>query len=189
MEVVSIEDAAIAKRFSTRNFKEITAGNTGYQLLDDLIAAIEQMEAEENPLISVGYRGSARRPASERASCHRIGFYLQNFLNDRGCDAMVDCEYNRAGDGPRASAKNVDGTRSIDLIVHSRGEKGPNYLSVEAKHSVFGIDSIFRDVTKLEKHAKKFQYHHMAYLIFDPTGTRVFWKPGSLNTTQVQGLL
>ncbi len=59
---------------------------------------------------------------------HRIAFYLEEQL--RGWH--VDCEYNRAGTGPKL-AKALRYSRRPDIVVHRRGKGGPNLIAVEIK--------------------------------------------------------
>jgi hypothetical protein len=76
---------------------------------------------------------------SERCIASRLSIYLQ-----ARCEGYaVDVEYNRKGELPKrlglppdcANFRDADGESLVvpDLIVHTRGEAGPNLLVVELK--------------------------------------------------------
>lgn len=112
-------------------------------------AIVDFNEKDAASLLAPNDRGVA---IHERTIVHRLAYYLERRIREDGAPAFVsvDCEYNRFGSGTkylrqmeyyadvirRAERKLTnDGELSIlpDLIVHERGEAGPNYLVVEIK--------------------------------------------------------
>ncbi len=85
---------------------------------------------------------------SERCIASRIAMYLQTLFPDY----HVDVEYNRVGMSPKrlnlpeicANYRNADGSALVvpDVIVHQRGERGPNLLVLELKKTSnpLGVD-------------------------------------------------
>jgi hypothetical protein len=117
------------------------------ELLDRAIADFNEKDAAS--LLAPNDRGVA---IHERTIVHRLAYYLECRIRDDGApeNVSVDCEYNRFGTGTKylrqmegyagvieeADRKLTNrGELSIlpDLIVHERGEAGPNYLVVEVK--------------------------------------------------------
>ena len=78
---------------------------------------------------------------SERCIAARLAMYLQSLFPDY----MVDVEYNRAAASPKrlnlpdecANFRDTNGRSLVvpDIIVHTRGPKGPNVLVLELKKS------------------------------------------------------
>jgi hypothetical protein len=76
---------------------------------------------------------------SERCIASRLAMYLQSAI----ADYSVDVEYNRKGASPKkldlpeacANSEDDNGEKLVvpDIIVHSRGEEGPNILAIEVK--------------------------------------------------------
>ncbi len=76
---------------------------------------------------------------SERCIASRLALHLQTQFPEYN----VDVEYNRAGDTPKrlelpqhcANSFDDDGEALVvpDIIVHQRGEAGPNLLGIEIK--------------------------------------------------------
>jgi hypothetical protein len=76
---------------------------------------------------------------SERCIVSRLAFYLQHLFPEQ----CVDVEYNRAGASPKkldlpedcANYVDADGRSLVvpDVIVHRRGDEGPNLLVLEVK--------------------------------------------------------
>lgn len=77
---------------------------------------------------------------SERCIAARLAFYLQAEFPDYA----VDVEYNRKGAAPKrlgipeeCANLQIDGEALAvpDVIIHRRGERGPNILALELKKS------------------------------------------------------
>ena len=117
---------------------------------------------------------------SERSIAFRLGLYLQ-----RGFRTLsVDCEYNRTGTDP----KFVDGLQHRlwpgcpnyrrdgrwprafkvypDIIVHKRGEGGPNLLALELKKTSNRRGCRDCDIEKLTAYLEfpLLRYDHAAFL-------------------------
>jgi len=79
----------------------------------------------------------------ERCIAHRIAMYMEKLLRDDGLPWSVDCEYNRNGQDPKRVPLLVGlhspdngrrrGDATPDIIVHRRGEAGPNLNAIEVK--------------------------------------------------------
>ncbi|MBQ7240906.1 MAG: hypothetical protein IJS56_05670 [Bacilli bacterium] len=93
---------------------------TDFELLKIFIKAVCNIYQNDSDLIKIG--------ANERAITHRLGFYIEEELNNK--EYNVDCEYNRDGFAPK---KNNNGNCIIpDVIIHKR-LIDKNYLVIEAK--------------------------------------------------------
>jgi hypothetical protein len=89
--------------------------------------------------LSHGFGGLLEKNLNERCIAGRLVMYLQELFPEQ----HVDVEYNRHGDTPKrlglpeecANYWNEDGEALVvpDVIVHRRGEAGPNILIVELK--------------------------------------------------------
>jgi hypothetical protein len=66
----------------------------------------------------------------------------------------VDCEFNKCGNDPKLASRSVESKRP-DIIVHQRGERGPNLLAVEIKKQL-GIDS--NDREKVRRYIDELKY-------------------------------
>lgn len=106
---------------------------------------------------------------SERAVSHRLAVHLEAAF--RGWH--VDCEYNRIGAAikaldppPDAIAWDDDEAKTVfpDIIVHQRGEAGPNVLVVEMKKAGAARANFDRD--KLRAFTIDLQYHFAAFVRF-----------------------
>lgn len=118
--------------------------------------------------------------ASERAVGHRLAWHLQREFSEW----HVDCEYNRDG----GAIKSIDVPQDLiawneteaktvfpDIIVHWRGEEGPNVLVIEMK-KVGSPGSNF-DRRKLWAFRQDLGYHCAAF-VRSRTGTeQIFSNP------------
>jgi len=96
-------------------------------------AAIDQLKKSDIYLLE--------NNLNERCIASRLAMYLQNAFTE----FSVDVEYNRKGVNPKAvglpeecgNRRDDEGHVLVvpDIIVHSRGEKGPNILALELKKS------------------------------------------------------
>ena len=135
-------------------------------LLKDAIRVFNDKDAPQ--LLAPNDRGAA---IHERTIVHRLAYHLERRIREDGAPEIVtvDCEYNRFGRGRKflhemegfceaiAAAERtltLRGELSIlpDIIVHERGEDGPNYLVVEVKKDSNATDVAVRlDQVKLER--------------------------------------
>lgn len=127
----------------------------------------------------------------ERTITHRLAIHLENevrqldarMLGAEPREIFADCEYNR--DGPERS-KELVGLAEIsrsgkpkhvfpDIIVHKRGEDGPNLIVIEAKkRSDASRKSITRDEKRLRLYVEEFEYHYAFFVLFDGNAGQVF---------------
>lgn len=138
------------------------------KLLGLLNAAVADFnEKDASSLLAPNVRGVA---IHERTIVHRLAYYLELRVRADGAPTFVsvDCEYNRCGldvkylsqmegyaDIIAAADRTLTnrGELSVlpDLIVHERGEAGPNYLVVEVKKdSNASAPAVELDRVKLE---------------------------------------
>src|ERR1039458_2874303 len=106
---------------------------TAGEIREAVNRALERLKAEDAHLFNVN--------VSERSLTFRLGLYLQCEFPDW----RVDCEYNRHGEYPKRlievkrqrqlddPTSKTEGDVYPDIIVHWRGEAGPNLLVIEAK--------------------------------------------------------
>jgi hypothetical protein len=115
----------------------------------------------------------ARNP-SERSLTHRLAVHLESSFPGWN----VDCEFNRIGTIPKKVhmyAPSLVGTASEeaitvfpDIIVHRRGEAGPNLLVIEAKKATSQIGDEF-DKLKLTAYKRDLAYKYAAFIVL-PAG-------------------
>jgi len=108
------------------------------------------------------------RDVSERAITHKLAEYLQ----DEFPNWNVDCEYNRDGHEPKRLG--FDDKVLPDIIVHRRGEEGPNLMVIEVKKSnnaQRGGEQ--RDLQKLQAYLRKLSYKAAVFIEFDVGRLRV----------------
>lgn len=101
------------------------------ELLERLNNALQQVAEHDRSLLELDL--------SERCIAARLAFYLQTEI----AGYVVDVEYNRDGATPKrlhlpeecANFRNPDGEALVvpDVIVHRRGNAGPNILVLELK--------------------------------------------------------
>ncbi len=72
----------------------------------------------------------------EQAVCFRLAMYLQGLFPLY----HVDAEYNRLGDDPKRR-DHPGHTMRPDIIVHIRGQDGPNLLAIEVKKKAKSKDA------------------------------------------------
>ena len=117
--------------------------------------------------------------ANERSLTHKLAQHLDSQFPDY----HVDCEYNRDDDDPKriiaclgGSTTSVEDTNAKtvfpDIIVHKRGESGPNILVVEVKKNATS-EARKRDICKLRQIKKKFTYQYAGFI-----NLRTGKKPG-----------
>ncbi len=115
--------------------------------------------------------------ANERSITHKFAEHLQQIL---GTDWSVDCEYNRFGSdqkmieeikyipsvGKHVATDEIK-SRTVypDIIVHKRGEAGPNLLVIEAKKDATPEERK-GDVQKLKLIKEQYHYAFSAFLDF-----------------------
>ncbi len=142
--------------------------------------ALDRLKAEDAHLFHVSVH--------ERSLTFRLGLYLQNEFPDW----RVDCEYNRHGTYPKrldairrerlAETPNArtEGDVYPDIIVHCRGDHGPNLLVIEAKMaSKVTAKSRRFDWLKLYAYRDELAYQSIALIVFgtdpdDPSCTADF---------------
>jgi len=97
--------------------------------------------------------------ANERSITHKFAEYLRDIF---GCNWHIDCEYNRYGTGSKKIIEEIEQivgkdtttsetkTKTVfpDIIIHKRGQNGPNLLVIEAK----------KDATETERRKDKKNY-------------------------------
>jgi len=118
------------------------------------------------------------KDANERAATHRLAVWIELLLFSRVRGLSIDCEYNREGSEPkrlelklrelasRRSRSGCDMRSRVypDIIVHRRGEDGPNVMVVEVKRVNAPDKSLEFDREKLRLYTQEFGYHH-AFLV------------------------
>ncbi len=104
--------------------------------------ALQQLFLQDSYLVDGGHW--------EGALSHRLAVYLEHQFPGW----HVDCEFNKVGDDPKLASTQKESKRP-DIIVHQRGEAGPNLLAVEIKKK----DRIDRnDCTKAERYIGEIGY-------------------------------
>ena len=117
--------------------------------------------------------------ANERSITHKFAEYLQDIF---GCAWHVDCEYNRYGTDSKKIIEEIEQiigketttseikTRTVfpDIIIHKRGEDGPNLLVIEAKKDATEKEKN-KDKEKLLKIKQKHGYTFAVFLDFKTT--------------------
>jgi len=95
--------------------------------------------------------------SSERSMTHRLAMYIEVHPSfDKSYN--VDCEYNRNGEFSKSVAWRPNSDESSvypDIVVHRRGQDGPNLLIIEAKKSIADIQ---QDVLKLKAYINDLDY-------------------------------
>ncbi len=98
------------------------------------------------------------------------------YLQEEFRGLAVDCEYNRFGFEVKrlkefypADTKTDDtNARTVfpDIIVHTRGAKGPNLLVIEAKKSTNKDNALDIEKLKAYKNSEQLHYKHAVFLVF-----------------------
>jgi hypothetical protein len=123
-----------------------------------LKAALQQLCVKDRHLLYVG--------ASERSIAFRLGLYLQCKFSDW----HVDCEYNRHGPNRKRVALDESRCASKDLvipdiIIHRRGQQGPNLLAIEVKKDIDGQGGkVQHDLEKLKAYKRELCYAYAVFL-------------------------
>ena len=105
----------------------------------------------------------------ERCLAHRFAVHLAAVFS--GWD--VDCEYNRKGDRLKEIPLSYECKELLrrtnrvvpDIIVHKRGDQGPNLLAVEIKRE--GQPGEECDLTKLHGYISDIGYSYGLYVSFN----------------------
>jgi hypothetical protein len=72
-----------------------------------------------------------RYGVKEEAISHRLGCYLRDIFEGENKPCVVDCEYNKFGEG---KGKVVEGKNiRPDIIIHQRGNQNYNLMAIEVK--------------------------------------------------------
>lgn len=119
-----------------------------------------------------------------RTVTHRLAIHIENevrhldeyTLGAEPGEVFADCEYNRDG---VASSKVLamlaerGGSTALrrvvpDVIVHRRGEGGPNLIAIEAKRFDEAPDLIARDEERLRMYLEEFKYQHAFLVLLHP---------------------
>lgn len=135
---------------------------TTQEVRDRVNRALLRLQTTDGELFSDG--------VNERALTFRLGLYLQQEFDDW----TVDCEYNRYRQVPKQlrqlKGKTINRTKksgrvSPDIIIHRRGQNGPNLLVIEAKTSKTKRDHGW-DYAKLYCYKSELGYCHTAFVVF-----------------------
>jgi hypothetical protein len=140
---------------------------------------------------------------NERAVTHRLAVYLERKIRALDprvlavdglgpAELHVDCEYNRHGLDPkrvREVAEQVahgvrewpsdtgDHTVFPDVIVHRRGEAGPNLIAIEAKRRGSPRRAVAWDEKKLRLYRESPLHYQHTFLLLYGGKTRPEVKP------------
>lgn len=128
--------------------------------------------------------------ANERTWTHRLAFWIEVLLRERGWDFSVDCEYNRNGVVPKrlhrtllrqvellGSAEEIltrPTARTVfpDIVIHRRGSAGPNLIVIEVKREGADRDEVAVDCEKLRLYVSEFGYRHAFFVTLGPSRDR-----------------
>ena len=120
--------------------------------------AVERLESLDGYLLENRHH--------EQSISHRLAVYLEQEFPDW----YVDCEYNRAGGGSDPK-RGPDGQPNIpDIIVHQRGQYGPNLLAIEIKPSSKPESEQNTDRNKLRGYLSGHAYSYAVFLTYDAEG-------------------
>lgn len=161
------------------------------QINDRVKAAIEKLAKQDLYLLE--------KNASERCVTHRLAVYLESEFTGRS----VDCEYNLGAKGIktlmvlRTRKKDLVTPKRVsvypDIVIHRRGQDGPNDLIIEIKkHNASSRESEF-DRVKIEGYVAELGYKR-GLLLTLPGGTvgkRTFglaWYGADLGPPEVESL-
>lgn len=119
----------------------------------------------------------------ERSVGHRLAVYIEELLREGrhtckdGKPWSVDCEFNRSGpDTDRDSKRDkykakknakgevIGGVVTPDIVVHRRGERGPNLIAIEVKPDGTMRADLDVDRTMLRGYKRDYGYEH-AFLV------------------------
>jgi hypothetical protein len=114
------------------------------------------------------------RDPSERSLTHRLAVHLERHFPGWN----VDCEFNRIRELPKKvemhaplavpTASDEAVTVFPDIIVHRRGDAGPNLLVIEAKKATSQVGDEF-DKLKLAAYKRDLAYKYAAFVVM-PSG-------------------
>ncbi|MCX6752430.1 MAG: hypothetical protein NTZ87_02925 [Candidatus Nomurabacteria bacterium] len=123
--------------------------------------------------------------ANERSITHKFAEHLQAVI---GCSWDVDCEYNKFGSESKViyAIKKTIGSETLtddikaktvypDIVVHKRGNKGPNLLVIEAKKDATNKDRQ-KDIEKLEKIRDEYKYNFAVFINFKIKAGKIEWE-------------
>jgi len=114
-----------------------------------------------------------RYEVKEEAISHRLGCYLRDIFEGTDEHYVVDCEYNKSGEG---HGKIVDGKYiRPDILIHERGTQSHNLLVIEIKkqRAMRKWDRIkLRRLTSISLRAK-YRYSLGLFIGFNQNSTRL----------------
>ena len=120
-------------------------------------------DALENVTSEPGYKELHRM--HEVALCHRLAFHLENSGKFTGY--LIDCEYDRDGDGNTLKTNQEDCEFRPDIIVHIRGSgESNNLIMIEAKKDPCSQKTKEEQIERLIDNANKYQYEHRFFVVF-----------------------
>jgi hypothetical protein len=118
---------------------------------------------------------------SERCIASRLALHLQAQFQE----CKVDVEYNRAGDTPKrlllseecVNSFDEDGRALVvpDIIVHQRGDAGPNILGIEVK-KVSDSRGFACDRRRLVALKARLGYDYAVLLECETRGAKWHWR-------------
>jgi hypothetical protein len=126
-------------------------------VLARLVRCLDRLSDHDERLLRLG--------PSERAVAHRLAVYLEQEFPGW----HVDCEYNRQGDvGSRKQVTigGVEGDVDPDIIVHIRGQRGPNLVAVEIKPASASDEKKLRDRHKLLGYLADHRYEYAVFIVY-----------------------
>jgi len=135
------------------------------RLAENVVAALRELVERDGDLFAID--------VNERTLAHRLAVYLERRIPD----LHVDCEYNRHGHQPKrlhlapepTTSEDTEGTTVFpDIILHRRGENGPNVLAIEIKKTT-SSQPADRDFRKLEAMRRELKYTHALFVRLETT--------------------
>ena len=152
--------------FNARDTQTLHAMNND-QVIDILEQTKERFLENEVSLLA--------SDANERSLTHKFAEHMQTII---GREWSIDCEYNRFGSDPKKidELKRIVGENTTtyetkprtvypDIIVHRRGEQGPNLLVVEAKKDATAKEREL-DIAKLKVIQSTYNYSFAVFIDF-----------------------
>ena len=116
--------------------------------------------ALKNVISEPGYKNM-----HEVTLCHRLAFHLENSSKFTGY--LIDCEYDRDGDGDTLKTNPEDCEFRPDIIVHIRGKgENNNLIMIEAKKDPCSQRKKEEEIERLIGNANKYRYTHAFLVVF-----------------------
>ena len=116
-------------------------------------------DALENVVSEPGYQDM-----HEVALCHRLAFHLENSGKFTGY--LIDCEYDRDGDGDTLKTNPEDCEFRPDIVVHKRGSGENNLIMIEAKKASCSQKQKDDAIERLRRNADEYCYAHAFFVVF-----------------------